>query len=128
MSLPFAFHSAHNAFDGTENDLKSDSDFEHLNNEQHERVGDGVHIWYGRLLLAQQVAQNIAKDAPPEMAIGDLDVSSHETIPHRASAEFSKVGVNQSHGDLPVFQHPREIEPQYGGLCLLTTLWGFSLH
>ena len=83
MASPFILRATQSESDGAENDVMSDSEFEHLSAGGEEGALRSLHFWYGRQLLQQYLASNIAKNASTTTPVGRLDVSGTIVYPQR---------------------------------------------
>ena len=82
MASPFTFSAARDEFDRFGNDTMSDSEYEHLNLAGQNGAEKAVHFWYGKQLLAQHLAESIAKSASVATPISGLDVSHTTSLSH----------------------------------------------
>ncbi|KAK3691306.1 hypothetical protein LTR37_018712 [Vermiconidia calcicola] len=82
MASPFTFSAARDEFGRPENDTISDSEYEHLNLVGQNGAEEAIHFWYGKQLLAQHLAESIAKSASVATPISGLDVSHTTSTSH----------------------------------------------
>ncbi|KAK5165172.1 uncharacterized protein LTR77_009270 [Saxophila tyrrhenica] len=80
MALPFILRATQSDTDGGENNGPSESEFEYLSRDGQEEAAQSLYFWYGRQLLYQYLAGNIAKDACVTMPVSRLDWSLTQAV------------------------------------------------
>lgn len=75
MSSPFYLQKKRFRNDGFDEDLGSESDFEHLCPKDDGDESHAAHYWYGKLNFTHQLATSIIQEARPGMTCDKLDVS-----------------------------------------------------
>lgn len=79
MASPFNLRATQSHSDETEDAVLSESDFEQFTEDGSQDMSCVLHFWYGRRLLQDYLASEIAKTTTIASPVGSLDVSHADT-------------------------------------------------
>lgn len=102
MASPFNFHATQSDSDEMQDEVPSDSDYEHLNSNGGTRAAQVLHSWYGRQILRHHCASEIAKNASTSTTAAQLDVSqSHLRSVKWSTKSQSQWSLSQAEANFP---------------------------